>query len=228
MQRQVHIYHGHHIPQAQGVCVVIDVLRAFTTAAFAFGNGVREIFFVASPQDAFGLRQVDPLLLLMGEQDGIRIEGFDFGNSPREIQRASLKGATMVQRTSSGTQGIVGCSHVPHMYAASFVNAEATLKNVLKHDSSHVSLIVTGRNNGDEDLALAEYLKARLENKPFDIKALLNRVKSAPAALRMLEAKTGYEDGPEDIELAMKTDLFPFAIKVFKENDRLIGRPIYI
>ena len=37
------ILKGHKLPEAKGLCVVIDVLRAFTTAAFAFASGAKEI-----------------------------------------------------------------------------------------------------------------------------------------------------------------------------------------
>lgn len=225
---EIRIFHGHHVPEAQGVCVVIDVLRAFTTAAFAFGKGAREITFVASPEDAFSLKEKDPSLVLMGEENGNPIDGFHYGNSPMEIEKASLKNCKMVQRTSSGTQGIVGCSHASHIFASSFVMAEATIKCILDIKPSHVSLIVTGRNNGDEDLAFAEYLKARLENRSFDLEYLLNRVKSSLAASRLIRGKYSYPEGKEDVANAVKLDHFPFAIKVFKEEGKLVGRAVFL
>src|SRR5208282_5212468 len=87
--------------------VIIDVLRAFTTAAFAFSVGAHKIIPVSSPEDAFNLKRQNPDYLLMGEIQGKPIQGFDFGNSPTEIQGLDLKGKTIVQRTSAGTQGIV-------------------------------------------------------------------------------------------------------------------------
>jgi len=55
---------------ATGVVVVIDVLRAFTTAAYAFGAGIAEIELVATREEAFaapGFR--------MGEVGGRLIPG---------------------------------------------------------------------------------------------------------------------------------------------------------
>ena len=75
---------------ATGVVVIIDVLRAFTTAAYAFGSGVREIRIVTTAEEAFDLRRADPKLVLVGEIDGRPIDGFDFGNSPYEIGRAHV------------------------------------------------------------------------------------------------------------------------------------------
>ena len=42
--------------KARGLTVVIDVFRAFSTAAYAFDRGASEVVLVAGVDDAFGLR----------------------------------------------------------------------------------------------------------------------------------------------------------------------------
>ncbi len=222
------ILKGHQLPQAKGLCVVIDVLRAFTTAAFAFASGAKEIIFVSTPEEAFRKHQIDPTLLLMGEQEGQRINGFHFENSPSEMQSASLSGRTIVQRTSSGTQGVIGCSHASQILISSFVVADATIRRILKLQPSHVSFIATGRTNGDEDLALAEYLQSKLMRQSIDLEQFLNRVRSSPAAKRMMEGPISYKNGPYDLELALKVDYFPFAMEVSQNNKTLIGRTVKV
>jgi 2-phosphosulfolactate phosphatase len=217
------IFKGHKYPEAKGVCVVIDVLRAFTTAAFAFSVGAKEIIFVSTAEEAFSKHQKDSSLLLMGEQEGQLIDGFHFENSPTEMKNACLKGKRMVQRTTSGTQGVIGCSHASHILVASFVVAEATVKRILELKPSHVTFIATGRSNGDEDVALAEYLQGRLTSQPIDREQLLKRVRSSPCAQRLQNGLSG-RYGLTDIELALEVDRFPFAMEVFKENGDLVGR----
>lgn len=218
------IYKGHKVPEAQGVCVVIDVLRAFTTAAFAFASGAKEIVFVSTLEEAFQKHQNDPSLLLMGELEGRPIEGFHFENSPSEMQSANIKGQTLIQRTSSGTQGVVGCSHASHLLIASFVVAEATIKRIQELNPSHVSFIATGRKNGDEDVALAEYLQSKLMKTDFDLNHALQRVHASPCAGRMQHGPNSYQNGPYDLELATKVDHFDFAMEVTKRDGELIGR----
>ena len=46
--------------QARGAVVVIDVLRAFTTAAFAFTRGANRILPVSSVDEALALQQATP------------------------------------------------------------------------------------------------------------------------------------------------------------------------
>ncbi len=134
--------------------VIIDVLRAFTTAAFAFSAGAHKIIPVASPEEAFELKRKNANYLLMGEIQGKPIPGFDFGNSPTESSNLDLSGKTIIQRTSAGTQGIVRSHKSKKILVSSFVVAEATLKRILKLNPGKVSFIVTGKYNGDEDLRL--------------------------------------------------------------------------
>jgi 2-phosphosulfolactate phosphatase len=97
------IYRRNQCSQAKGLCVIIDVLRAFTTAAFAFAAGAKEIIFVSTPEEAFQKYNEDNSLKLMGETFGKPIKGFHFGNSPVEFENISLYNHRMVQRTSAGT-----------------------------------------------------------------------------------------------------------------------------
>lgn len=200
---------------AQGLCVVIDVMRAFTTAAFAFDSGAREIVLVAHTEDAFDLHQKDSSLVMMGEVNGYPIEGFHYGNSPEEISKVNLLGKRLVQRTSSGTQGVVKCKNASHMLLGSFVVAEATIRRIYEIAPEHVSFIVTGLPDGDEDLAFAEYLKHKLEGENVSAADFLQRVRRSPTGRRYGESIIP-EFRREDLELALQLDRFPFAMEVLK------------
>ena len=67
---------------AQGVVIIIDVLRAFSTAAYAFSRGAKEILLVSSVENALLLGLQIPNSKVMGEVGGLPPEGCDFGNSP--------------------------------------------------------------------------------------------------------------------------------------------------
>lgn len=219
------IYHRFDCAKAQGVCIVIDVLRAFTTAAFAFAAGAKEIIMVSSPKEAFQKQLQDHSLILMGEDEGKHIPGFHYENSPSELQSASVVNRTIVQRTSSGTQGVVACQHAEHMLVSSFVVAEATLKRIMDLKPSHVSFIVTGRNNGDEDLALAEYLQLKLSNSNTSAAPFLDRVRHSPGGRKMSATNPPvYKLAQQDLELAIQLDRFPFAMEVFKQNGEFVAK----
>ncbi|MCK9588887.1 MAG: 2-phosphosulfolactate phosphatase, partial [Terrimicrobiaceae bacterium] len=65
-------------PDADAV-VVVDVLRAFSTAAVALARGAIEIYPVLDVAEAFERRAREPDLILMGETDCRPIPGFDLG-----------------------------------------------------------------------------------------------------------------------------------------------------
>ena len=123
--------HRSESQSAEGLVIVIDVIRAFTTAAFAFASGAEKIILVKDVEEARALHKQNPDFLLMGEVDGYHIDGFHFGNSPIEFEKQDLSGKTLIQRTSSGTQGVVSCSHATHMLTSSFVIAKGTLERIL-------------------------------------------------------------------------------------------------
>lgn len=90
-----------------GPVVVVDVIRAFTTAAYAFGSGAAEIYLVGDVEEALAFKAAHPGSLAMGEHRGLRPDGFDFPNSPSMVRDVDLSGRTIVQRTSAGTRGVV-------------------------------------------------------------------------------------------------------------------------
>lgn len=219
------IYRIHECAQAQGLCVIIDVLRAFTTAAFAFAAGAKEIVFVSTLEEAYDKHRADNSIKLMGETFGKIIPGFHYGNSPAEFENISLKGPKMVQRTSAGTQGVVGCKHADQLIVASFVVAEATINRIKTLSPKEVSFIVTGTQDGDEDLALAEYFINRLEGKETDPYPFLERVRNSPCGLFFSDpSQTDF--AVRDLELAMQVDRFSFVMEISKTDGDLIAKAV--
>ena len=107
--------------EATGVVVVIDVIRAFTNAAFAFSRGAKEIYPVSTVEEALQFKSQIPNSLACGEVGGLPPDGFDFGNSPTQTNQLDLRGKIIVQRTGAGTQGIVRSLRAETMLAASLV-----------------------------------------------------------------------------------------------------------
>ena len=97
--------------EAQGITVIIDVFRAFSTACYAFDNGIKRLINVASPEEAFALKdKLKAEAFIAGEQNEMKPPGFDFGNSPTEMLTGELKGKTMIQCTTAGTNGVVNAA----------------------------------------------------------------------------------------------------------------------
>ena len=152
-----------------GPIVVIDVIRAFTTAAYAFGAGAAAIYLVAGVDEALSFKDQHREVLAMGEERGRRPDGFDFPNSPVAVSRADLTGRTLVQRTSAGTQGVVAAIHADRLWAASLVCASATASAVNAADTGDPTYVITGcfsdapDTTGDDDRLTAGFIDVSVE-----------------------------------------------------------------
>jgi len=214
--------------EATGVVVVIDVLRAFSNAAYAFSRGAKEIYPVGSVEEALMFKAETPNALAAGEVGGLPPEGFDFGNSPTQTKELDLTGKVIVQRTGAGTQGIVRSIMAETMVAASFVVAEATIKFIQKLTPKTVTFVITGQyaaGHGDEDAACAEYLELLLKNQKPHPTPFIKRVYDSRDAIQHLDPKeTGFP--LSDLDLCTNIDIFDFAMLVKKENDRHVMRAV--
>ncbi|HEY3475671.1 MAG TPA: 2-phosphosulfolactate phosphatase, partial [Anaerolineales bacterium] len=126
---------------ARGVVIIIDVLRAFSTAACAFSRGAKEIILVSTVEEALFLKSSLTNSRAMGEVGGLPPEGFDFGNSPTYLSGEDLSGITLIQRTGAGTQGAVRSRNAAVMLASSFVVARATVKQVIRLRADEVTFV---------------------------------------------------------------------------------------
>jgi len=213
---------------ATGVVIVIDVIRAFTNAAFAFSKGAKEIYPVSKVKEALQLKAQIPDSLACGEDGGLPPEGFDFGNSPTQTNLLDLSGRVIVQRTGAGTQGIVRSVNAEHMLAASMVVANATVRSIQQLDPGSVTFVITGQyapEHGDEDLACAEYLESLLKGQQPDPAPYVERIiKSRDALLHLDPALPEFP--LSDLDHCTSIDRFDFAMLVSKENGRSILRTI--
>jgi 2-phosphosulfolactate phosphatase len=205
-----------------GTVVVIDVLRAFTTAAFAFAAGVREIRPVATIDQA--RQQRAPEVLLLGEDEGLPAPAPTFDNSPAAMTGRHLAGVTLMQRTTAGTQGLVTAAQADHLVAASPVCAAASAAAL--RDADRVTLVVTGSrapDGSDEDRACAEYLAALLHGRDPDPGPYLDRVRSSAAAEKFHDP-----DQPAfpaaGLDCCVEVDRFSFAMPVQRHRDGLVMR----
>ena len=213
---------------AVGLVVVIDVIRAFTNAAFAFSRGAKEIYPVSGVDEALELKRQLPNALVCGEVGGIPPAGFDFGNSPTQTNTLDLTGRAIVQRTSAGTQGVVRSVNAGQMVAASFVVAGATAKYIHNIQPEEVSFVVTGAtyDGGAEDQACAEYLEALLRGQPPDVNYFLERVRNSHDGQQFQNGGTPYAPA-SDLDLCTSVDKFGFAMPVTRENGMYVMRTFH-
>lgn len=112
--------------------VVIDVLRATSTAITALAHGCRGLVPVTSPAAARreAARLADERPLLGGERNGLRIKGFDLGNSPLEYRPEVVRDRVIIFCTTNGTQALLRAEKAARVFLAALLNASSVARRL--------------------------------------------------------------------------------------------------
>lgn len=208
------------------VAVVVDVLRAFTVAAWAFAGGAERIVLASSEDEALELKARHRGWLAL--KDGPPAPGFDAFNSPALLATHDLFGRTIVQKTTAGTVGALAVADAGLVLCASFVVAGATARCLRERGAQEVTFVVTGEEGrAEEDRACAEYIGRRVESDEVDAAPYLRRARDSRWAAALAEdARKGYPGvHPDDVGLCLEADRFPFAMIAAREGALLVLRP---
>ncbi len=145
----IHVYPTHNqVPETElpaKLIVIIDVLRATSVIATALANGATKIMTTPSIEEALERKSANPDLLLGGERNAQKIQGFDFGNSPLEYTKAKILDKTLLLCTSNGTKAVRKALGAETIIAASFLNSDAVVDYLAKRNEDIV-LICSGTN----------------------------------------------------------------------------------
>ena len=214
--------------KATGLTVIIDVFRAFSLETCAFAKGCEKGILTGECDTAFALKKEHPEWLLIGERNGRKVDGFDYGNAPSIISSLNLAGKTFIHTTTNGVQGIVNASHASSVLTGSFLNARATADYILRQNPEHVSIVAMGWKEGmtEEDELCAEYLSSLLHGHSVsDIDTKLHDLKYQEGK-KFFVKETQDIFPEEDFYICTKKDIYDFVIKVEKEGDYYVSRPV--
>ncbi|MDI6897137.1 2-phosphosulfolactate phosphatase [Methanocella conradii] len=190
------------LKEPAGTPIVVDVLRASSTIVAALWAGAKEIIPIEDANEALALGK-KMNAVLVGERNGVKLDGFEYNNSPSEMLAADLKGRTIVMTTSNGVKvmvdgGIVG----------STLNAGAVAEHVMSIDRTY--LLASNPLRSIEDLnaaSIIEVMALMLGSGWFTYEAeryvqdnaqcqeLLDGIRDSPAGERI--ARLGHEDDVE-------------------------------
>ncbi|MEW2179327.1 2-phosphosulfolactate phosphatase [Streptomyces sp. NPDC005406] len=211
------------LAEVPSVAVVVDVMRAYTVAAWAFAQGAEKIVLAESLDAALALKARHPDWIAL--KDGASAPGFDAVNSPGLLRSVDLAGRTVVQKTTAGTVGALAVKDAQLVLCAGFVVAEATARALRARGSDSVTFVVTGEDGqADEDLACAQYIARRANEPVTDADEFLRRGAASRAAAELAE---GVRQGvhPDDVALCLELDRFPFAMVAALERSLMVLRP---
>ena len=138
--------------EVQGRAIfVIDILRATTTMCAALSHGAKAIIPVASTEEALRLSQTigSTDVILAGEQNCLKIPGFQLGNSPLEMSEVTVRGKTIIVSTSNGTKALLACQGAQSVYPTAAVNLSAAAEKAreLRESDQPVAIVCAGREN---------------------------------------------------------------------------------
>lgn len=202
--------------KAEGLTVIIDVFRAYTTAAYLFANQAEKIFIVSKVETARKLKEELNNPVLIGERKGIKIEDFDFNNSPYFISQHNFMGKEIILSTSAGTKGIIAAENAAEIITGSFVNIAAAAEYIKSQKPEIVSLVAMGNNGvseADEDNLYADQLANLLKGKKTLTQAEIKARLRSPAGDRFFAVETQSEMPKQDFEYCLKLNKFDFVIR---------------
>jgi len=175
--------------------IVIDVLRATSTICQALASGYERVICVGEIDDARAL--AGPGVALAGERGNVRIDGFDFGNSPREFAPRSQTGvrdvsevvteSRLVLTTTNGTRLLLSAAaRCEEVLVGSLLNLDAVV--AAARDADQVAILCAGveRAFAIDDAYVAGRIAAALGGEPDD---------AAVAAIRLADAFATAEEG---------------------------------
>ncbi len=217
-------------PSLEGTVVIIDVLRAFTTACYAFQAGVTDVVFAGTVDDAFRLKKRFPGSLILGEIDGFPVAGFDLPNSPSALPHWDLSGVRLIQRTTAGSQGVLRSKKASGLLAACLCNLTATASHLHMASPSSITLVLTGLHPGgwgDEDVACADAIETLLQGRSPDLPQIVKRVTDSRAGRHYTDPENPVFPA-SDLRLALQVDRYPYPLGITRKPSCLVMRPIVL
>ena len=126
--------------------VVIDVLRATTTIAWALNNGAEAVQTFSDLEELRSNAQQWPEAsrLMVGERGGKTLEGFDLGNSPVAVIPEVVQGKRLFMSTTNGTRSLHKVRDIARVFTAALPNRRAVAERLLQEKPERVWIVGSG------------------------------------------------------------------------------------
>lgn len=205
----------------EGVCVLIDVLRATSVIVTALANGAAHVRPVLTVRQAS--EQKNTNTLICGERKSVKPRGFDLGNSPLEYSRRTVEGKNIVLTTTNGTRAIerIRCEN---LYAASFLNLSAVVRRL--QSCERITVVCAGHRGrvALEDVLCAGAIVTMVRSQKktdsaFIAESVWRSIRSIHETLSNCEhGKELIEKGfSKDVEFCSNIDLYHI-VPVFRDG----------
>ncbi len=206
---------------AEGLVVIIDVLRVCTTLSVLFDRGTKEVIPVRTVEEASAYVSKEYVLIGEGE-NGIVDTTFQYNNSPSEVLAADVSGRVVVLRSNNATQAILNAGNAQEIVLACFLNARAVAEYVKQQAPNVVTIVALGRKGaaGLEDDLCAEVIKAEILDEVYDFSVMKPQIENCDCAL-LVRNELGK---PEDVTMALALNKYNIVPKVFDDGGKKVIR----
>lgn len=195
------------------IAVVVDAVRASSTIACGVAGGCRRIVPVGTIEEAHAWKEANAreMPLLCGERGGLKIPGFDLGNSPREYVAEAVRGRSLVLTTTNGTRAIGASLGAREVIIGAFVNLPAVAA-YLETQGGNVVIVPAGREGKpvlDDVVCAGMYVDRLLDGRdrsPTD-EASLARMAFLGYRGRILDALKDSPSGQALLAVGFEDDL---------------------
>jgi len=196
------------------VVVVIDVLRATTTIAAALQAGVRDIRIYPDVESVRKAKRQMPGALACGEQNCLKPEDFDLGNSPGNLG-PQHRDKTLLMSTTNGTKAILWARNAERILTGAIVNARAVAQ-IIRGSQNRVILLCAGTNGevAREDLIGAGAILSYLDDVELRGETLMVREAFLDARDQGLESVLRSTAGGQNIIKAILEKDIDFAARI--------------
>lgn len=200
------------------VAIVTDVLRASTTIITAFSLGAREVLPFQSVEEA---RAHGQGLVLIGERDREKPDGFDFSNAPSKLD-GSLAGKTIAFSSTNFPKALMAAEKSPQVLIGALVNVSAACETAYRlalEDGLDVCLMLAGQSiepHATEEVVFAGLCGERLEGRcrlTASAREAVAHIRESGTDIRIgKHAKELILHGlSDDVEFANRKDIFNIA-----------------
>lgn len=197
------------------VAIVVDVFRAFTTACVVLEGSPKNYYVTNHCKAVLKLaKECDQPILLGKPEKGSDVVYTTF-NSPTRVGELNLKNQDVIHRTTAGGAGLISAEKGRRIFAAAFVNAEATVKVVRALKPENIKIIPMGHEGttpSQEDTLCAEYIQGLLEEKKIQIEVFIPQLREGPGKYFFGEDQKQYPQ--EDFDHCLSLNRYDFAIAV--------------
>jgi len=208
---RVHVAFTPDEEAAAPVGIVVDVVRATSSIAQALAAGYERVLCCAEIDQARALRaELGDEAVVGGEREGVVVDGFDVGASPREFALGA-RARTLILTTTNGTRAILAAAaRCDVVFLGSLLNLSAVVR-AAQASGGDVAILCSGFKGAFalDDAYCAGRLVSALDGERSDAAIGAEVIARAwPSALDGLRARTYGPPGLEaDVEHCAQVDL---------------------